>query len=384
MRAMMPSFASVVARCAVSPITTDDKPSSSIAEVMTPAGPIADCKPIPATHAHVGQPFDPSLTLVELAKTRLHDISDQDMIMGVGLLMDKLALKTQALPFIPTKFDAPVPLNVSITNFIGHVINSKLCSRECSVLALVYGQRLLAKYPSLTITTRNIHRLFLIALMLASKLIDDRYCRNNYYANIGGMDVAELNRLEMEFCFLIGFDLNVTLEEFSNVCDAFAHELRSSPMRLLATPPHLSVTSSPPFPHPVGLFSPHHLPPVAAPYEVEYASMCYGGPPALLKANPASLGWGNLAMDAAGYPMAPPGPPPHLAYPTNPLYAAPSSDAIRSMVPPLLAAGYMPYSGYPSCPAPVSAGYLSMEVPSALWLHHHHHPHHPTTWPLEA
>lgn len=35
------------------------------------------------------------MTLVELAKSRLHDITDQDMIIGVGMLMDKLALKTQ-------------------------------------------------------------------------------------------------------------------------------------------------------------------------------------------------------------------------------------------------------------------------------------------------
>jgi hypothetical protein len=284
------------------------------------------------------------------------------------------------MPFIPTKFDAPVPLNVSITYFIGHVISSKLCSRECSVLALVYGQRLLAKYPSLTITRCNIHRLFLIALMLASKLIDDRYCRNNYYASIGGMDVTELNRLEMEFCFLIGFELNVTLEEFSNVCDAFAYELRSRPHGLL-TKPHLSVTSPPPFTHLEHLLTPHHLPPLATPFDLDYASMCY--PPPLLKPTPSSLGWGNLAMDAAGYPMAPPGQA-HLPYAANPGYAVPSGDSMRTM-PPLLAAGFLPpYMGYPPHPAPVSAGYMpyppTMDVPNALWLHHHH----PAMWPLAA
>jgi hypothetical protein len=76
-------------------MTTDEKTTSSIVEGMTPVGPISECKPIPATRAEAEQPFDHALTLVELAKARLHDISDQDMIAGVGMLMDKLALKTQ-------------------------------------------------------------------------------------------------------------------------------------------------------------------------------------------------------------------------------------------------------------------------------------------------
>lgn len=40
-------------------------------------------------------------------------------------------------------------------------------------------------------------------------------CNNNaYYARVGGVSTAEMNRLEMKFLFSVDFRLHVTAEDF--------------------------------------------------------------------------------------------------------------------------------------------------------------------------
>lgn len=44
-------------------------------------------------------------------------------------------------------------------------------------------------------------------------------CFNNaYYAKVGGVSTAELNRLEMKFLFALEFKLNVTPDAFKKHC----------------------------------------------------------------------------------------------------------------------------------------------------------------------
>ncbi len=52
------------------------------------------------------------------------------------------------------------------------------------------------------------------SVMVASKFLDDHYCRNSYFAAAGGMTTTELNALEVRFCFLMDFKLAVSTEEY--------------------------------------------------------------------------------------------------------------------------------------------------------------------------
>ena len=52
------------------------------------------------------------------------------------------------------------------------------------------------------------------SVMVASKFLDDFYCRNSFFAAAGGMTTAELNALEVRFCFLMDFRLAVSVEEY--------------------------------------------------------------------------------------------------------------------------------------------------------------------------
>lgn len=106
------------------------------------------------------------------------------------------------------------PLNVDLYALAVKLYCDGLCQKECFILAYIYGQRLLKKPSFGLMSAENVYRFFLVSVMVASKFLDDMYCRNSYFAAAGGMSTAELNALELRFCFLMDFRLAVDAEEY--------------------------------------------------------------------------------------------------------------------------------------------------------------------------
>ena len=46
--------------------------------------------------------------------------------------------------------------------------------------------------------------------------MEDKYYKNDYYAKVGGINVKELNKLEIEFLAMIEFHLFVDWDNFAN------------------------------------------------------------------------------------------------------------------------------------------------------------------------
>ena len=46
----------------------------------------------------------------------------------------------------------------------------------------------------------------------------NRNYRNSYFARVGGLTTNELNKLELEFVFLMGFKLHVNVSVFESYC----------------------------------------------------------------------------------------------------------------------------------------------------------------------
>ena len=53
-----------------------------------------------------------------------------------------------------------------------------------------------------------------------------RRCYNNaYFAKVGGISLPEMNYLEVDFLFGVGFDLNVSPETFGHYCAILQSEM---------------------------------------------------------------------------------------------------------------------------------------------------------------
>jgi len=59
----------------------------------------------------------------------------------------------------------------------------------------------------------NIHRLVIAGVTCASKFLSDVFYTNSRYAKVGGLPLAELNHLELQFLLLNDFRLSVPVEE---------------------------------------------------------------------------------------------------------------------------------------------------------------------------
>lgn len=55
------------------------------------------------------------------------------------------------------------------------------------------------------------------SVMVSAKFFDDSYLNNRRYAHLGGVTTHELNMLEVEFLFLIDFNLFVSSEEYIKI-----------------------------------------------------------------------------------------------------------------------------------------------------------------------
>lgn len=54
--------------------------------------------------------------------------------------------------------------------------------------------------------------------MLSLPSFLNRNYRNSYFARVGGLTTNELNKLELEFLFLMGFKLHVNVSVFESYC----------------------------------------------------------------------------------------------------------------------------------------------------------------------
>ena len=64
------------------------------------------------------------------------------------------------------------------------------------------------------LTPRNVHRLALLSVVTASKVVEDVRLNNAGFAALGGLSAAELLSQEVLFLFYIGFELYIPTAEW--------------------------------------------------------------------------------------------------------------------------------------------------------------------------
>jgi hypothetical protein len=135
-------------------------------------------------------------------------------IQSLGRVFETLCSKSAAKS--QTCFDGVKPPPIALADYIERIYTYVPCSAECYVLALVYIDRILQRHPEFQVTPLNVHRLFITAIVVATKFQDDKYFSNAYYSRVGGVHVKELNMLEVRFLKLVGFNLCVNPDEYEN------------------------------------------------------------------------------------------------------------------------------------------------------------------------
>jgi len=102
------------------------------------------------------------------------------------------------------------------------------CSPACFVVALIYIDRLVeSQLDGITINARTVHRLLITGLTIAVKFWEDAKHSNRYYAQVGGIELKQLNFLESYMLSALGFSLHLDEETTTT----YFTELRVHPGR---------------------------------------------------------------------------------------------------------------------------------------------------------
>lgn len=134
---------------------------------------------------------------------------------------------------------------ISVGKYLERIFKYANCSPSCFVVAYIYIDRLVSQHPELPITSLNIHRLLITTVMVAAKFHDDAYYNNAYYAKVGGVTTAEMNRLELEVLFRVDFRLHVTSAVFYSYCSHLQEELQYRQVSYWLAPPPLRQVDDP-------------------------------------------------------------------------------------------------------------------------------------------
>ena len=106
-------------------------------------------------------------------------------------------------------FSTPDRPEISIHDYVLRLRRYGKFSPSCFLAALIYLDRIRAKLNYL-----NVHRLLATATLLAAKFMDDWPPSNRHMAQVAGVDLSVMNRLEREFLRLIDFDVSVDEDLF--------------------------------------------------------------------------------------------------------------------------------------------------------------------------
>lgn len=87
---------------------------------------------------------------------------------------------------------------------------------------LVFFDRMARTSRPVILDSYNVHRLIIAGVAVSSKLFSDVFYTNQRYSKVGGLPVAELNQLELQFLLLNDFRLLVPVEELQRYADQLA------------------------------------------------------------------------------------------------------------------------------------------------------------------
>ncbi|KAH8488432.1 hypothetical protein Peur_059869 [Populus x canadensis] len=115
-------------------------------------------------------------------------------------------------------FDCHETPDLTIQSYLERIFRYTRAGPSVYVVAYVYIDRFCQANPEFRINARNVHRLLITTIMVASKYVEDMNYRNSYFARVGGLTANVMNKLELEFLFLMGFKLHVNVSVFESYC----------------------------------------------------------------------------------------------------------------------------------------------------------------------
>ncbi|AAZ12778.1 CYC2-like cyclin, putative [Trypanosoma brucei brucei TREU927] len=135
---------------------------------------------------------------------------------GLVLFLESLCEENSSEPLLTTDFHSSSIPGTSIAAYTQRFRLRGSFSGETLLVSLI----MLLKYSftiSHPVTYYNVHRLMITSAMLSAKMREDRFFDNRYYSFLGGIKLSEMNKLELRFCSVLGWDLWIDDEDYETL-----------------------------------------------------------------------------------------------------------------------------------------------------------------------
>ncbi|KFZ09160.1 hypothetical protein V502_08891 [Pseudogymnoascus sp. VKM F-4520 (FW-2644)] len=126
----------------------------------------------------------------------------EDMVILVAGMVSELIQTNDNLPLrdvVLTRFHSRTPPGISVLDYLQRLAKHAALTPPLLLSMVYYMDRLCSLYPAFTITTLTVHRFLITAATVAAKGLSDSFWNNTTYARVGGIKLAELGLLELEF-----------------------------------------------------------------------------------------------------------------------------------------------------------------------------------------
>jgi len=99
-----------------------------------------------------------------------------------------------------TRYHSRTPPSISTHKYLSRLTKFNNFNPATLLTTIYYIDLLSHQYqPYFTLNSWTVHRFLLVATMLSQKSMEDFFYTNDHYAKVGGVDISELNCLELDF-----------------------------------------------------------------------------------------------------------------------------------------------------------------------------------------
>ena len=153
-------------------------------------------------------PIHVDTTVIKFHEQPESELQSQ-LITSISFSLIQLVSENRSRPFFKSKIKAQahspftslsIP-SISLSDYLHRIWKYSKIEETSLIIGLIYIDRL-CKKKKIILTEFNVHRIVFCCIIIAVKFNEDKY-----YSKIGGMDLKQLNEMEMELLISINFDL---------------------------------------------------------------------------------------------------------------------------------------------------------------------------------
>ncbi|KAF5598544.1 phosphate system cyclin PHO80 [Fusarium pseudocircinatum] len=134
----------------------------------------------------------------------------EDMVELVAHMLAELIATNDAIRISNgglTRFHSRTAPGISVRDYLHRLARHATLTPPLLLAMVYYIDRLCAMYQEFTINTLTVHRFLITAATVAAKGLSDSFWNNTTYARVGGVRVAELKLLELEFLYRVDWKI---------------------------------------------------------------------------------------------------------------------------------------------------------------------------------